>query len=204
MKCFWAIQFLETGARLPASGHRRRDDEPALTHLRRVTASGDAHLNHFAMRAKRNRKTISEDFVSRTLLQLSIDCGWTVFAYHPPGGQASPVVHLLTGDAVYPDMLAYKRGVVACFENKARHCVDDVVKLQRILADDVARRRLESLAQRAGMVATTGVSIVAVHGFGGVRVPKLAPEFVTLMCVNELGIVTSRPCAGDAFSLEDA
>ena len=129
----------------------------------------------------------TEDNVSTSLMRAFQRAGWAIVHYHPPGGQASLPIPLETGRHVYLDMVAVRGTQIAILENKRRFSKQDVQKLERILSDRKARRRLIAVVTRfctrCDLPRTAPYNITAAHGFAGAS-PDGSHELVSFLRVS--------------------
>ena len=83
----------------------------------------------------------SEDFVSYSLMRYLKKIGWDILQYHPPGGQANFALKV-SGEIVYPDIIAYKQGYILTMENKSKFAISDINKLKKMISDDGCKKLL--------------------------------------------------------------
>lgn len=133
----------------------------------------------------------TEEFVTYAIMRFALGRGWEVVQYHPPGGQAAFAVRL-GGSVVYPDMIAYRNGIIMVAENKALFDESDVRKLRRMMqcksaicqikeyVGDCCRNRRIPMADQC--------EVVCGHGFAGV-IPGEPLQDVHLLHVSDNGDV---------------
>jgi len=86
----------------------------------------------------------TEDHVSYNIMTNLKNNGWEIFQYHPPGGQACWGI-TVSNKIIYPDIVAYKSGVVITIENKGAYNDTDLKKLNNLINNKTAQEQIYDL-----------------------------------------------------------
>ncbi len=93
---------------------------------------------------------MSEEKVTKTLLQWLINNGWEIICYDFPQSGTGKVLHpsntaSKTDGAIIPDIIAYKNQVVLDFENKDRYVYTDFEKVNFLKNTTLYKKSLDIL-----------------------------------------------------------
>lgn len=89
-----------------------------------------------------------EDHVTYNIMLKLKEHNWSIFQYHPPGGQAGMIIKTSLGNVV-PDIIGYKNGYVLICENKGKFSDSDVKKLLFLQQDNSALLEIEAFVRKA-------------------------------------------------------
>ncbi len=142
---------------------------------------------------------MTEEDVTKRIMKWLIERQWTIVSYDFPQSGTGRVLHPDVGNdknfmTIVPDIIAWKSGTVAVFENKDRFVKSDFVKI------DVMRTTRRYDRALADLLRDFSVSSVE-YGIGIPDTPKnrsksmLNARLVDFVAwVSETGGVTLRPC----------
>lgn len=95
-------------------------------------------------------RRMSEEKVTKTLLQWLISSGWEIICYDFPQSGTGKVLHpsnttSKTDGAIIPDIIAYRNQVVVDFENKDRFVLADFEKVHFLKSTNLYEISLNTL-----------------------------------------------------------